>query len=176
MHSHESVTHPYAPVCLRTHHLRLREPIFNPSYCRTSSKTNNNKRHTIIIANGGVKYQTRAYTEVGSGTFPDGFFGGGTNGCLDNAEFLVPHVAVTASYIQLSQPNTSAVGQNAVPPINPGIPSGPPYTYNNPTYIRPEGWVLVNRQGENIPNTTVYLITDEYVHYYPEKIGAACNP
>lgn len=83
---------------------------------------------------------------------------------------------IEASYVSLTRPATDETGTLQMPPTS--VPVRPPIwsTIVNPTIHIPPGptgpgnWVLMDRQIEELPGTTVCFVTDRYEYIYTHSL------
>lgn len=111
-----------------------------------------------------VVWTPTSYTDSASGTegyaFPDQ-----PSGTPVNFHAAIGRVGMTARYMQDGIPDMTEVGQNATPGVSGGVPTYPlTMTDNFKLYHAPAGWYLAKRDGQPLPYTSYYLVTDYFVY------------
>lgn len=84
------------------------------------------------------------------------------------ADVSQPRLGLTVRYIALDRPDTSAIGTQVTPPLS--AIDTPTNAFGSSTDVivaYPDGWVLENRSGPNIPGTEAWMVEDKYVYYQP---------
>jgi hypothetical protein len=125
--------------------------------------------HTFrgIISLGNKPFKTRARGYIEKQSTEAGVYPGQTTGVP--LESNQPLVGITVFYPALALPDLTQSGVNQVPPVSASAPTNIWSFITNPTHTYPFGWVLDAREYENIPGTSVVLVTDQYVFYHRFK-------
>ena len=111
---------------------------------------------------GTKPHKFSASTKGERNTYKDVIVTGGPSGTVDITE---PRASLTDKYVTLTDPDMTVIGTAQTPPFDLGHPPALWGAIADIVYAFPEGWVLDDRQPENIPGTTVWLVTDTYVFY-----------
>lgn len=120
-----------------------------------------------LISNKPAARKGRAYPNKHSGEF--GAPGQPTTPMP--TEVSEPAVSLTFTYVSLTTPATEETGTAQTPP---DPVTTPPYIWASladPIYNYPNGWVLENRDFEDLVSSDITIVTDEYVYYHPLKPG-----
>jgi hypothetical protein len=84
------------------------------------------------------------------------------------ADVSQPRLGITVRYVSVDRPNTALIGTNVVPPLTDVDAPDNVFSFSTDVIVAyPDGWVLENRGGPNIPGSEIWLVEDKYVYYQP---------
>ena len=126
-----------------------------------------------MIHGAKTKRSVRSFEDIASGTV-DFTGSAGYPQAVVKAEVAEPRIAVVSEYLTTTTPDTTVVGTNQTPP---GAPSTPPFIWgflNDPIWVYPSGWVLSNREFDEVGNAVdgyVYAVRDLFTYYQIAKLS-----